>query len=32
MDQRPYLSSNESIKRFEQFIIWRTEVITIHKK
>lgn len=27
-----YLSSNEYVERFEQFIIWRTEDITIHKK
>ena len=27
-----YLSSNECVERFEQFIIWRTEDITIHKK
>jgi hypothetical protein len=27
-----YLSSNECVERFEPFIIWRTEDITIHKK
>lgn len=27
-----YLSSNECVERFEQFIIWRTEDISIHIK
>lgn len=27
-----YLSSNECVGRFEQFIIWRTEDISIHIK
>lgn len=27
-----YLSSNECVERFEQFIIWRTEDISIHLK
>lgn len=27
-----YLSSNEYVERFEQFIIWRTEDISIHIK